>query len=135
MFGHELRASAAGRLRPADRCAIDFHRGHARSRADGPAQADLRDASCSPPPGGGCGLPIAPRPNLTQDTPPQIATAARQSLRDRVRRLTFLPQSASQSIHSTDAIGQSETTSHRFPVRVRIFSSVMRPFSHTMSIV
>ena len=82
MFGHELRAAAAPRLRPANRCAIDFHRS----------------------------MPSA-------------------------RRQAFSPQLATQSIHSIGAIGQSETTSHRFPVRVQIFSSVMRPFSHAMSIV
>jgi len=35
----------------------------------GPARADLRDASCSPPPGSGCGLPVAVRPNLLAGIP------------------------------------------------------------------
>ena len=52
MLGYELRASAAPRLRPANHCAIDSVQ-KARSRADGLARADLRDANCSPPPGGG----------------------------------------------------------------------------------
>ncbi len=55
-FGYELRASAAPRLRPARACRTDCKSGRARSQADGPARADLRDASCSSPPGGGCGL-------------------------------------------------------------------------------
>ena len=50
-------------LRPANRCTIDFVQG-ARSRADGPATR-----RSSPPPGGGCGLPIAVRSNLQANIP------------------------------------------------------------------
>ena len=39
------------------RCSICFTRA-APQPSDGLARADLRDASCSPPPGGGCGLPV-----------------------------------------------------------------------------
>ena len=50
-FRYELRASAAGRLRPARSWRTVPNSRPARSRADGPAT----DRS-SPPPGGGCGL-------------------------------------------------------------------------------
>ncbi len=72
MFGNELRASARRRLRPANRYAIDSAQ-KARSRAEGLARADLRDANCSPPPGGGCGLPVATRPSSTQSTSQRTA--------------------------------------------------------------
>ena len=42
------------------------------------------------PGGGGCGLPVAPRPNLTQGSLQRTATTARRSLRDR-----FIPNSGS----------------------------------------
>ena len=67
-------------LRPANRCTIDFVQG-ARSRADGPATR-----RSSPPPGGGCGLPVAARPILTRDIPQRTAAAGCRSLRDRVCR-------------------------------------------------
>ena len=43
-----------------------FPLGTSPQPSGGPVRADLRDASCSPPPGGGCGLPIAPRSTPTQ---------------------------------------------------------------------
>ena len=57
----------------------------ARSRADGPARADLRDASCSPPPRGSCGLPVLTDRFCRQVYAPQPEAAARRSLRDRIR--------------------------------------------------
>ena len=100
----ELRASAAPRLRPANRCAIDFAGKHFNRNghrflteacpqpSGGLARADLRDASCSPPPGGGCGLPIASRSILTQDIPQQTAPAGCRSLRDRFCQQAFRSQ-------------------------------------------
>ena len=49
-------------------CKADSHPRHARSRADGLARADLRDASSSPPPGGGCGLPTSTTSHLSHNT-------------------------------------------------------------------
>ena len=56
MFGNEPRASAAGRLRPANRCAIDSMR-----KSPAAERMGLRHKGTSPPPEDGCGLPIAPR--------------------------------------------------------------------------
>ena len=54
--GREMRAFAGRSYGPLTSCEADTYTKSARSRADGLARADLRDANCSPPPGGGCGL-------------------------------------------------------------------------------
>ena len=67
--GRTRLQGAAGRSRPPGcgplgLCKADFYPRQPSSRADG--RATQRS---SPPPGGGCGLPVAKRPILTQDTP------------------------------------------------------------------
>jgi len=105
-FGYELRASAPGRLRPANRYAIDPMQ-KARSRADGLATSSAR---MQPSARGrmraagrdatdfagrhfhqtsGCGLPVVMRPILPAGISSRTAAAARSVLTDRLYRQAY----------------------------------------------